>query len=110
VTTPPGLATREGLRFDSQRMDGTAALAGQGVAILTPALWSDEIAAGRLVQPFPLVAEDGRHYWLVYPEARRGARKIRLFRDWLLAEVRRFRPPEEVGRGAEDAPLVTMRE
>ena len=87
--TPAGLATRQGLRFDSQRMDGTAALAGQGLAILTPALWAEDLASGRLVQPFPLVADDGRHYWLVYPEARRGSRKIRLFRDWLLDEVRR---------------------
>ena len=89
VSIPAGLAARQGLRFDSQRMDGTAALAGQGLAILTPALWAEDLASGRLVQPFPLVADDGRHYWLVYPEARRGSRKIRLFRDWLLAEVRR---------------------
>jgi LysR family glycine cleavage system transcriptional activator len=93
VPVPAGLAARQGLRFDSQRMDGTAALAGQGVAILTPALWAEEIASGRLIQPFPLVGHDGRDYWLVYPEARRGSRKIRLFRDWLLDEVRREHPP-----------------
>lgn len=95
VPVPAGLATRQGLRFDSQRMDGTAALAGQGVAILTPALWAEDLAGGRLVQPVPLVADEGRHYWLVYPEARRGSRKIRLFRDWLLEEVRRDRAAEE---------------
>jgi LysR family transcriptional regulator, glycine cleavage system transcriptional activator len=89
VPVPDGLAAREGLRFDSQRVDGSAALAGQGVAILTPALWADEIAAGRLVQPFPLVGENGHSYWLVYPEARRGSAKVRAFRDWIVAEASR---------------------
>jgi LysR family glycine cleavage system transcriptional activator len=88
----PGLAERGAIRFDSQQMEGAAAIAGQGVAILTPELWAGEVAAGRLVQPFPAVADAGRSYWLVYPAARRGSRKIRAFRDWLLAEVRRDFP------------------
>jgi hypothetical protein len=33
------------------------------------------------------VANDGQAYWLVYPEARQGRRKIRAFRDWILGEV-----------------------
>jgi LysR family transcriptional regulator, glycine cleavage system transcriptional activator len=89
VPVPEGLAAREGLRFDSQRVDGSAALAGQGVAVLTPALWADELAAGRLVQPFPLVGEEGHSYALVYPEARRGSAKVRAFRDWIVAEAAR---------------------
>ena len=88
----PGLAERGAIRFDSQQMEGAAAIAGQGVAILTAELWAGEVAAGRLVQPFPAVADAGRSYWLVYPEARRGSRRIRAFRDWLLAEVRRDFP------------------
>ena len=47
--------------------------------------------AGRLVQPFDLIAETGSSYWLVYPESRRHAPKIRAFRDWLLDEMARFR-------------------
>jgi LysR family glycine cleavage system transcriptional activator len=78
-----------GIRLDSQQIEGRAAVAGQGVGVLTPALWAPELRSGRLVQPFDLVAEDGKSYWLVYPETRRNVAKIRAWRDWLLDEVQR---------------------
>ena len=52
-------------------------------------LWAADLAAGRLVQPFDLVGDDGWSFWLVYPEARRNVAKIRAWRDWLLEEVER---------------------
>ena len=74
--------------MQNQQLAGRAALAGQGVAILMPAFFADELASGRLVQPFPFVRRSSEtHYWLVYPEARRRSPKIRAFRDWILAEV-----------------------
>jgi len=60
----------------------------QGVAILMPAFFESDLAAGRLVQPFDLKATDGTAYWLAYPEASQGRRKIRAFRDWILGEVK----------------------
>jgi LysR family glycine cleavage system transcriptional activator len=81
------LARRPGSSLGSQASEGSAATAGQGVAILTPALFAAELADGRLIQPFDLICDDGHSYWLVYPEARRNVPKIRAFRDWLLAEV-----------------------
>ena len=83
------LEARPGIRLDSQQIEGRAAVAGQGVAVLTPALWAPELRSGRLVQPFDLVAEDGKSDWLVYPETRRNVAKIRAWRDWLLDEVQR---------------------
>mgnify|MGYP000120542795 CR=1 FL=1 len=74
-------------QFGMQTLLATAAMAGRGVAMLTPGFFQDEIASGRLLQPFPLLASDGRGYYLVYPEARRNAPKIRAFRDWLLSET-----------------------
>jgi LysR family glycine cleavage system transcriptional activator len=71
----------------AQAYEASAAMAGHGVAILTRALFSAELADGRLIQPFDLVAWDGNSYWLVYPEARRNVPKIRAFRDWLLEAV-----------------------
>ena len=71
----------------AQAYEARAAMAGQGVAILTRALFSAELADGRLIQPFDIVGNDGNAYWLVYPEARRNVPKIRAFRDWLLAEI-----------------------
>ncbi|TPJ82490.1 transcriptional regulator GcvA [Mesorhizobium sp. B2-6-2] len=81
------LAKRPGSSMGAQAYEANAAMAGHGVAILTRALFKNEIADGRLVQPFDLVGDDGHAYWLVYPTARRNVPKIRAFRDWLLAEI-----------------------
>lgn len=78
---------RQGIRLDSQALEGNAALAGHGVGLLTPLYWRGELAAGRLVQPFDLVVVSGPALWLVYPEHKRGRAKIRAFRDWLLGEM-----------------------
>lgn len=78
---------RTGLRLDSQLLEGNAAIAGHGVAILNIALWRNELRAGRLVQPLPQIAFGRGVYWLVYPEYRRNTAKVRAFRDWLLAEM-----------------------
>ncbi len=40
-----------------------------------------------MIQPFSLTGNDGRDYWLVYPESRRNVPKIRAFRDWILAAI-----------------------
>lgn len=86
VDVPEG-SIRPGIRLDSQAHEGNAALAGQGVAMLTPFFWREDLKAGRLVRPFAQVSTRGFGYWLVYPEYRRHVAKIKRFRDWLLAEV-----------------------
>jgi LysR family glycine cleavage system transcriptional activator len=84
----PDLSDRTGIQVQNQQLAGRAALAMQGVAILMPAFFPEELASGQLVQPFPILRQAQEfHYWLVYPEARRRAAKIRAFRDWILAEV-----------------------
>jgi len=83
--TPP--VAPSNVSLDVQSLLGTAAIAGQGIAMLMPAFFAADLAAGRLVQPFPLMATDGTAYWLVYPEARKSVRKIRAFRDWILGEI-----------------------
>ena len=72
----------------AQAYEANAAIAGQGVAIITRALFRTELKDGRLIQPFDLVGDDGHAYWLVYPTARRNVPKIRVFREWILAEVK----------------------
>jgi LysR family glycine cleavage system transcriptional activator len=84
----PDLSDRIELRVQNQQLAGRAALAGQGVAILMPAFFAEELAAGLLVQPFPIVRRSPDvHYWLVYLEARRRSPKIRAFRDWILSAI-----------------------
>lgn len=77
--------------FNTQIVVSQAALAGQGVALLTPAFFAPDIKAGRLVQLFNVIARNGTSLWLVYPEERENSRKIRAFREWLLDEIQRAR-------------------
>ncbi|KRB50759.1 LysR family transcriptional regulator [Rhizobium sp. Root708] len=84
----PDLAGRPRSRLGAQSFEASAAIAGQGVAILTPEFYRDDLAAGRLVQPFPLVCrDDDWDYWLAYPENRRNVPKIKAFRNWILEEM-----------------------
>ena len=76
-----------GLRLDSQADEGHAAMGGQGVVLLTPEFWRNDVRDGRLVQLFPVTATAGFRYWLVYPEHRRRSPKIRHFREWLMESV-----------------------
>jgi len=80
----PGIA--RGSRLDNQQMLGNAAIAGQGVALLNPSFFADELASGRLVQPFPHRLYSRRSYFLAYPKVREAQPKIRAFHDWILAE------------------------
>lgn len=83
----PDLAGRPANRLGAQAFEARAAVAGQGVAILMPGFYSDDVALGRLYQPFDLRCSDGHDYWLVYPHARRNTPKIRAFRDWIMGAL-----------------------
>lgn len=105
---------KPGIRLDSQLMEGTAALAGQGIAILNVVLWRQEIEAKRLVPVGPAVT-GRRGFWLVYPEHRRNVPKIKAFREWLLTEFAAmqaieagelFVPPRSTGEAASPALLL----
>lgn len=88
VDAPDG-AMRPGVRLDSQANEGHAAMAGQGVAMLTPFFWRNDLAEGRLVRLSDQRSSRGYGYWLVCPEQRRNVPKIKRFREWLLAEIAR---------------------
>jgi len=81
------LKTRASSFYGAQAYEAAAAVAGQGVAILTPAFYPDELASGKLIRPFDLECTDGRGYWLAYPENRRNVPKIKAFRNWILNEM-----------------------
>ena len=83
----PGLERFPPNELGVQPIDAQVAMAGQGVAILNPGHFRAEVAAGQLYQPFTLTCNDGRDYWLAYPENRRNILKIRAFRDWILATM-----------------------
>lgn len=77
------------VRLDSQVMDGRAALAGQGLAMLVPYYWRNEIAAGQLIEPVQTTCFDPSRHWLVYPPHGRNSRKVKAFLQWIEAEIRK---------------------
>ncbi|MFZ2099797.1 MAG: LysR family transcriptional regulator [Oricola sp.] len=85
----PDSGLRRGLanEMGAQVLEANRAIAGQGVAILTPFFYQDALRRGALLQPFDLVCDIGVTWDLVYPEPRRNAPKIRLFRDWILSQM-----------------------
>ena len=87
------LPGRPSQQFGPQILEAQAAIAGQGVAMLTLAFFEAEVTAGRLLQPFDLTCDDGTGYWLVYPESRRTSPKIRHFRRWIEVETAAMREP-----------------
>lgn len=80
--------SQPGIRFESQVLDGHSAIAGHGVAILSPPMFQSAIEAGLLVQPFPQVADYRNGFFLCYTEQKRNLPKVRALRDWLLPMVR----------------------
>jgi len=72
-----------------QTFSAIAAMAGQGVTLLTPEYFRQDLASGRLIQPFERVIDEGTGYWLAYPENRRNVPKIKAFRDWIVEEAKR---------------------
>ena len=64
-----------------------AAIDGQGVLLAADMMSADAVSDGRLVRPFDLPVRGDRGYYLAVAKGRRESKKLRLFRDWLAAEV-----------------------
>ncbi|MEO5938851.1 MAG: LysR substrate-binding domain-containing protein [Sphingomonas sp.] len=85
--TTPIDPSRFCMTLQHEYLDIAAAVAGQGIAIGSPVLFDDEIAAGRLVAPHGRVATDGRSFWLTYPRLRRESPKLMKLQEWLVSEI-----------------------
>lgn len=73
--------------FTTQDQMAGAVEAGEGVAMLSPVLFQDALAAGRLVRPFAPVIDTGKSYWLAHPARPAVPAAVHAFRDWLLGAV-----------------------
>lgn len=79
------LDAEAGITFNDENSAIQAAIAGQGVALLSTALVAAELASGALVQPFgPVLA--GLRYDLVYPSGAEALPQVAVLRDWVLRE------------------------
>ncbi len=64
-----------------------AAISGQGVLLAADMMSADAASDGRLVRPFALPVHGAHGYFLATARGRREPKKLKLFRDWLEAEV-----------------------
>jgi LysR family transcriptional regulator of beta-lactamase len=71
-----------GPMFDSSVITAMAAIAGHGVALLPPAMFSAQLAEERLVRPFDIEIEAGR-YWLTKLQSRADSAAMSRFRSWI---------------------------
>jgi LysR family glycine cleavage system transcriptional activator len=71
------------LTFDHFYLTIQAALDGLGVAMGPTALIADDLAAGRLVTPFPTISLPARSYFAYFPAGRSGDPHSAVFCDWL---------------------------
>ncbi|MDD9913882.1 MAG: LysR substrate-binding domain-containing protein, partial [Rhodospirillaceae bacterium] len=78
-----GVDAQTGVTFDSLNLSIQAAIEGLGVAIAVEALVDEDLAAGRLIQPFGPVRRSGRPFYIVCPPDRLRNRRLRAFVDWL---------------------------
>jgi LysR family glycine cleavage system transcriptional activator len=78
---------RPSIDVNTQQMAAILAVAGSGIALVTPGFVSEDLSSGRLVQLFDVTARSGSEYFLAYSESRRNTPKIKAFRDWVLGEA-----------------------
>jgi len=80
-----GAPDSNGLSFGSYAMTLQAAIDGVGVALAPQPYIMDDIAAGRLVAPFPLALPMDLSWYLVHRASRRETPGFAAFRNWLFA-------------------------
>ena len=57
---------------------------GQGMALVDPSLFADELSNGSLVRPFEAALDGGYGYYLITPPEELGDSAVALFRSWLI--------------------------
>src|SRR5262249_29977554 len=87
-----GIDPHRGPTFQYSDHAVQAAVQGEGVVLGRSALVDDDLVAGRLVRPFDLSLPAGLAYYVVYPPRALQRHKVKVFRDWLLAEAAGDRP------------------
>ena len=83
-----GVDASRGTHFSLPDHGLQAAMDGAGVVLGWRSLFANDVAAGRVVEPFDITLPLGSSFYLVYPEANSLRSNIVAFRDWLLQEAR----------------------
>ncbi|WP_237153711.1 LysR substrate-binding domain-containing protein [Oryzibacter oryziterrae] len=90
TTALPGesMDVARGEIFDTMDTALRAAEAGRGFAIADLAMVDHDLALGRLVAPFPTIAEGVDNFYIVRRDRLRPKPEVTRFIDWLFAQVR----------------------
>ncbi len=81
------LPTTAGPIYSDPSLAFDAAIGGQGVLLVVEMMAADALRDGRLAAPFVNRLKTELGYWFVVAEDRRTPKKVKLFRDWLAAEI-----------------------
>jgi DNA-binding transcriptional LysR family regulator len=73
-----------GLVVDTAILAAQYALSGQGIALVDPNLFAEELGNGSLVNPFEAALDAGYGYYLMTPPEELGDSAIALLRSWLI--------------------------
>ena len=73
-----------------------AALLGQGIALSLSPLAEHALAGSQLVEPFPTDGRGGTAYYLAHRPEDAALEKVRVFKDWILAEMKDFLANTEI--------------
>ncbi|MGE0829380.1 MAG: LysR substrate-binding domain-containing protein [Hyphomonadaceae bacterium] len=84
--TPPARGSSQ--IFESASLADQAARRGAGFAMGNIVILADDLAAGRLVAPFPMTVSPLPSYWLACAKRRANEPAIAAFRQWLIGEMR----------------------
>ena len=85
-STAPSAATG-GIRFSSADHSIDAAEEGAGVLLATELIVADDLKKGRLVKLFDITMPTRRSMYFVCPDGSEDVDKIKVFREWLQAEI-----------------------
>src|SRR5699024_10554007 len=81
-----------GPRFDTFSMALEAARARCGVALVPRFLAVEELENGELTIPWPFVQRSRGAYYLAYPEHKRELHRVKVFVDWIKAQIATIDP------------------
>jgi len=84
-----GLRPAHEQTFETRNFAIAAAIKGVGVAIVDPSLVSEEVASGRLIQPFDQMLSSENAYYFVSPENVVSPQNLIELKNWLLTEARK---------------------
>lgn len=83
----PDMDTRRGLKFENAAMAYQAAAEGLGVMVGLLAFVREDLAAGRLVEPFDLRVPTEGGYFMAWRTDRAVPQRVRDFEHWLAGEA-----------------------